>query len=197
MLSTYFNYIMKRLFIGIPMECENARVIVNAWQSEPSLNLNRLSWTKFSNWHITLAFLGALPETTIDLLSTILDSAFDNCPAYSTVLNGLGVFPEKRNPKVLWLGLDNIQPLLPGYQKLTALLLQNNIAFDSKPLKAHLTIARVKSLLFPEAFYSLLQNNHNTHFGDVPITRVILYESISSPSGVMYQPLHEKNLKRE
>lgn len=186
---------MKRLFIGIPMECENARLQVQHWQTDPGLNLNRMVWTKIRNWHITLVFLGAMPESAVALLSQIIDSAFANCPAYSTTLTGIGVFPEKRKPNVLWLGLDNIQPLLPGYQKLTSLLLQNNIVFDSKPLKAHLTIARIKSLENPEALQSLLQNNHNTPFGEVPINRITLYESISSPSGVMYEPLHGKNLK--
>lgn len=188
---------MKRLFLGIPINCGNAHLQVQSWQSDPQLNLNRLAWTKEQNWHITLVFLGAMPESAVAPLSQIIDSAFGNCPAYITSLTGLGVFPDKHKPKVLWIGLDNIQPLLPGYQKLTSLLLENNIHFDSKPFKAHLTIARIKSLDTPEAFIAMLENNHITPLGEVSIDRVTLYESISSPNGVMYQPLYEKNLKRE
>lgn len=187
---------MKRLFIGMPMECENARLQVQQWQKDPRLNLNRMAWTKILNWHITLVFLGAMTESSVAPLSQIIDNAFDNSPAYITSLKGIGVFPEKRKPNVLWLGLDNIQPLLPGYQKLTTLLLQNNFTFDSKPFKAHLTIARIKSLENSEALYTLLQDNQNTPFGEVPVNRVTLYESMSSPNGVMYQPLHEKMLKK-
>lgn len=188
---------MKRLFIGIPMDSENARSMVGPWQSDPRLNLNRLAWTRFSNWHITLVFLGALPESAVALLSQIIDSSFENCPAYTTTLKGLGVFPEKRKPNVLWIGLENIQPLLPSYQELTTLLLQNNFAPDSKPFKAHLTIARVKSLNNPGDFHTLLQNHLNTYFGQVNINRIILYESVSSPGGVTYLPLYEKTFKRE
>lgn len=187
---------MKRLFIGIPMDCENARVRMQSWQSDPRLNLNRMVWTKVQNWHITLVFLGTMPESAVVTLSQIIDKAFDNCPAYITFLSGLGVFPKKRQPNVLWLGLDNIQPLLPGYQRLTSLLLENNIVFDSKPLIAHLTLARIKSFENPEALYTLIQNNQNTPLGEVPINQINLYESISSPKGVMYQPLYEKMLKK-
>jgi 2'-5' RNA ligase len=187
---------MKRLFIGIPIESDKARLQVQAWQTEPRLHLNRLVWTKPQNWHITLVFLGAVPEQAVAQLSRIVDHAFDNCLSYSSNLIGVGVFPEKRKPNVLWLGLDNIQPLLPGYQKLTTVLLQNNFTFDPKPFKAHLTIARVKSLNNPADFHLLLQNHHDTSFGPVSISRITLYESISSAGGVTYLPLYEKHLKR-
>lgn len=184
---------MKRLFIGIPMSCEITLGKVRAWQTDPALNLNRLAWTPYQNWHITLVFLGAVPESSVTLLSRIITEAFDNCLAYPTSLNGLGVFPPNGKPNVLWLGLNNVQPLLPAYQKLTTLLLQNNFSLDPKPLKAHMTIARIKSLPYPEPFYSLLQDHQNTFFETLTITQVSLYESISSPHGVKYLPLYEKN----
>ena len=188
---------MKRLFIGIPIESEYARVRVQTWQAEPPFNLNHLAWTKPQNWHITLVFLGSVAEKAITLLSRIVDEAFGDCPSYTSNLTGLGVFPEKRKPNVLWLGFDNIQPLLPGYQKLTALLLQNNFTFDPKPFKAHLTIARVKSLNNPGNFNALIETHRDTSLGTVNIDRVILYESVSSPGGVTYLPLFEKDLKSE
>lgn len=186
---------MKRLFIGIPMSCEITPSKVRSWQTDPVLNQNRLAWTPYQNWHVTLAFLGALKESSIALLSQIIEDAFDNCPAYTTSITGMGVFTPTGKPNVLWLGLDNLQPLLPAYQKLTALLLQNNFTLDPKPLKAHLTIARIKSLQNPGSFYSLLQNHCNTFFETIPITQVSLYESVSTPNGVKYLPLYEKKLR--
>lgn len=186
---------MKRLFIGIPMSCEITRNKVRSWQTVPGLNLNRLAWTPYQNWHITLVFLGAVPESSVALLSQIIEDAFDNCQAYTSSLTGIGVFPPTGKPNVLWLGLENLQPVLPAYQKLTSLLLQNNFTLDSKPLKAHLTIARIKSLQNPGAFFSLLQNYQHTFFETVPINQISLYESVSSPNGVKYLPLYEKKFR--
>lgn len=188
---------MKRLFIGFPIASEKAAQLVKVWQSDPALNLNRLAWTKPSNWHITLAFLGATDELAITLLGQLIDEAFSRCPPYTTALNGAGVFPGKNKPNVLWLGLDNIQPVLPSWHRLIELLEKNNFPVDPKPLKPHLTIARVKSLNNRPSLYALLENNHHTPFGEVTVDRIILYESHSTPRGVVYIPLFEKKLKEQ
>ena len=188
---------MKRLFIGVPVTCPPAMDQVLAWQADPALNLNRLAWTKPSNWHFTLVFLGPTPGASVALLSQIIQKAFDQCPAYQSALTGVGVFPSRHRPLVLWLGLENIQPLLPYFEKMVELLLHNNFTFDSKPLKPHLTLARVKSIHNRASLDNLLDIHPNTPFGHVPINSITLYESISTPNGVVDKPLYVKKLKEE
>lgn len=185
---------MKRLFIGVPIFSENATEKVKGWQTDLLLNTNRLSWTKYSNWHITLVFLGQCPEAAVSLLSQIIEQSFGGCPAYVSPLKGVGVFPDKRKPNVIWIGLENIEPLQHSYQLLIDLLLKNDFTLDGKPLKPHLTIARVKTLADRPALNAHLEKYREFNFGNVPIDRVILYESISSPNGVVYQPLYQKML---
>lgn len=188
---------MKRIFIGVPIRSEKAWQTAYRWQSDPEysgLNQNRLAWTKASNWHITIVFLGACPEDVVSGLSQLIDQAFEHSFAFSSSLHGVGVFPEKRKPNVLWMGLDNIQPLLPAYNKLVDLLRKNDFAFDSQPLKPHLTIARVKHLANRSSFDSLLEAFGDTHFESVFIDRVTLFESVSTSQGVRYVPLYEKIL---
>lgn len=188
---------MKRLFIGVPIRSEIAIKEVRHWQSDPGysrLNQNRLAWTKASNWHITLVFLGACPEEAVERLSLLIDKAFDPTSAYTSSLKGVGVFPEKRKPNVLWIGLEPIQPLLPAYHQLVELLRRNDFAFDSKPLKPHLTIARVKHLADRSSFDALLEEYHDTLFEPVVVDRVTLFESVSTAQGVRYDPLYVKHL---
>ncbi|HET6559253.1 MAG TPA: RNA 2',3'-cyclic phosphodiesterase [Prolixibacteraceae bacterium] len=187
---------MKRLFIGVPIRSEKARQAATDWQAPgySGLNQNRLGWTKASNWHITIVFLGACPEEAVDRLSFLIDKAFEHTSAYTSSLQGLGVFPEKRKPNVLWIGLEPIEPLLPAYHQLVDLLHKNDFAFDSKPLKPHLTIARVKHIAHRPSFDSLLDEYRDTHFDTVLIDRVTLFESVSTSQGVRYDPLYEKML---
>lgn len=185
---------MKRLFIGIPVNSENVRVKTLSWQEDPTLNLNRLAWVRPSNWHFTLVFLGAIHETDIATLCTIIDQAFHACPSYTAALKGVGAFPGKRRPNVLWIGLDDIGPLLSSYQNLVDLLTIHQFSFDPKPLKPHLTIARVKSLYHRDSFDQLLDTHQFTSFGLMPIKYIILYESVTSPNGVIYKPLYERKL---
>jgi len=183
---------MKRLFIGLPIQSQTTFHLAERWRNDPLLNLNHLAWTRPSNWHITLFFLGATSESDILILHQILDSAFHEIQSFNSRLSGVGVFPEKGRPRILWLGLENLQPLLPAFALMGEMLQKNGFPFDPKPLKPHLTLARVKSLTHPGSLQSLLTDYQSFDFGSVDFNRVTLFESLSTSSGVIYQPLYEK-----
>ena len=180
---------MKRLFIGIPIESEMAVQVAETWRNDLMLNQNRLNWTKPETWHITLFFLGDTPDEKIDLLQQLIGESFNAIKAFSTQLNGVGVFPDSCNPRVLWLGLETLQPLMSAHIKLGDLLRQNRFSFDDKPLKPHLTLARIKSQENRDSFKSLLNQYSQFNFGKVAINRVVLFESILTSQGPVYKPL--------
>jgi len=185
---------MKRLFIGIPIESPKSVQQVEVWKKDPQLNQNVLNWTPPGNWHITLFFLGSTEDLAVAVLQQLIDKSFSKIHAYQTELHGVGVFPNSNNPKVLWLGLEDLQPLMAAYSKLGELLQQNGFSFDQKPLKPHLTIARVKRADNPSAFQLLLTEYQETVFEEVNMNKVVLFESISTPAGPIYNPLFQKQL---
>lgn len=185
---------MKRLFIGIPIESPKSVQQVEAWRNDTQLNRNVLNWTIPGNWHITLFFLGSTEDSAVTLLKRLIDESFSKIQAYETSLFGVGVFPNAHNPKVLWLGLQNLQPLMLAYSMLGKLLQQNGFSFDQKPLKPHLTIARVKRADNPSIFQFLLTEFRETVFDRVDLNKVVLFESISTPTGPIYKPLYQKQL---
>lgn len=187
---------MKRLFIGIPIESPKSVQQVEVWKRNSHLNRNVLNWTIPENWHITLFFLGSTEESAVAVLQQLIDESFSKIQACQTELHGVGVFPNMNNPKVLWLGLDDLQPLMPAYSHLGELLQQNGFSFDQKPLKPHLTIARVKRADNPSAFESLLAEYQEIAFDQVNMDKVVLFESITTPAGPIYKPLFEKRLIR-
>jgi 2'-5' RNA ligase len=151
-----------------------------------------MAWTKPPNWHVTLFFLGATPEWQVGMLQQQIDSTFHEIHSFTSPLRGLGVFPKKGKPRVLWLGLENFQPLMAAYVALGDLLQKNGFLVDPKPLKPHLTLARIKSLADRPSLESLLNEYQSFDFGTVTINRVTLFESISTASGMKYVPLFEK-----
>ena len=185
---------MKRLFIGIPIESTKSVQQVELWKEDACLNRNVLNWTIPGNWHITLFFLGSTEESAIPLLQQLIEESFRDVKAYQTELMGVGVFPNTHNPKVLWLGLEDIQPIISAYSQLGESLQQNGFSFDQKPLKPHLTIARVKKTNHPSAFQSLLDKYQETVFDRIEIKSVALFESISTIDGPVYRPLCIKQL---
>ena len=185
---------MKRLFIGIPIESQRSVQQVEAWRNDTQLNRNVLNWTIPGNWHITLFFLGSTEESAVAVLQQLIEESFSKIRAYQAELRGVGVFPNTNNPKVLWIGLEDIQPLISAYSYLGESLQQNGFSFDQKPLKPHLTIARVKRTDHPSAFESLLAEYRDTIIDQVNVNSVVLFESLTTPTGPIYKPLYQKQL---
>lgn len=180
----------KRIFIGIPINSERVAQQAETWRGDRLLNQNHFSWTRPENWHLTLYFLGSTPENRLQLLNRIIDDTFRGLNAFSTELIGAGVFPNLRNPKVLWLGLKTLGPIMAAHAQLGELLRMNAFEFDPKPLKPHLTLARVKSLEYGVVFNSLLDKYEQFNFGQVSINQVVVFESILTSAGPVYNPLH-------
>ena len=185
---------MKRLFIGIPIVSEKAVQLAEIWRNDQFLNQTRMSWVKPDNWHITLFFLGDTPESAVDLLQQMIDESFSRVETSISGLSGVGVFPNSHNPKVLWLGLDNFEFLMPAYTVLREMLTQNGFLFDNKPLKPHLSLARVRNQDHRTSFEPWLNEYRHLNFGPVTLNRVVLFESILTPQGPVYKSLFVKEL---
>lgn len=186
---------MKRLFIGVPIESETVEQAVKSWRTEQLLYGNKLNWVKPESWHITLLFLGDIKESEVTFLELVIEESFRSVHAFSTRLIGTGVFPHQGNPKVLWIGLENLQLLMPAYSHMMEFLRQYGLTFNNKPLYPHLTLARIQSLENSTSFESFLTQNRRSPFRSVTINHVVLYESILKYNGPVYKPLFVYRLK--
>ena len=185
---------MKRLFIGIPIQSGKVLQVRETWIADEKSDPDVLKWVNPENWHVTLIFLGNTMETIIPQILELIERLFAGIQSFSTNLNGAGVFPNSNNPKVFWLGIENLQLLIPAQIRLADALKQEGFSLDNKPLKPHLTLARIKNSATRIMIDSLIDRYEDFNFGSVTIDRVILYESISTPDGPVYKPLFEKEL---
>ncbi|MEV7598922.1 RNA 2',3'-cyclic phosphodiesterase [Kitasatospora sp. NPDC089797] len=100
-----------------------------------------LRWNRIEDWHITLAFLGELPTTTVPLLQSELPALAASHPAPRLGLRGGGHFDDR----LLWSGVDGD---LTGLHRLADdvrdLVRSHGIAFTDRPLRPHLTLARAR-----------------------------------------------------
>jgi 2'-5' RNA ligase len=184
----------KRLFIGLPVSSIKAVQKVESWKNNSRMRLNKMNWVKPENWHITLSFLGDTPSEKAELLQNLIEQSFGEVTAFQAKLEGVGLFPNRRDPNVLWLGLNSLQTILPTHQQLGELLQQNGFSFDKKPLKPHLTIARMKYLADRSIIDTLVKDYGQTVFDTVNINKVVLFESLLTPQGPIYKALYTKVL---
>lgn len=107
---------------------------------------------------------------------------------FDVTFEGLGAFPERGSPRVLWLGIRE------GLASLRHLYTALDPAATG-PYTPHLTLARFRSpTRIGRAFLAGILTNRAVA-GPSRIDRVTLYESRLSPGGPAYVPLAEAPLQ--
>src|SRR6185369_17945967 len=72
----------------------------------------QVSWTKPSNIHLTLKFLGAVEATRIQKVARAVQRAVVGINRFEIEISGAGCFPSARSPRVLWIGLPEVPEAL-------------------------------------------------------------------------------------
>lgn len=132
-----------RCFIGLPLPVEYQDRLKSLTTQLARKTGAGISWTRPGNWHLTLRFLGDVPESGIEPLSRTLSGlVFDS---FDFQAEGCGFFPDRHRPRVVWLGLGK------GAEQSKALALAVDkqikpLGFEpeKKPFRPHLTIGRVR-----------------------------------------------------
>jgi 2'-5' RNA ligase len=93
------------------------------------------------------------------------------------------------------MGLDDPQQALVGLQQqVEAALSALGFAPEARPFRPHLTLARFQEGCRVPQLLSLLQTYQDRAFGDIPVTRMHLFQSQLQREGVLYTILHSVTL---
>lgn len=104
-----------------------------------------VSWTRPSNIHLTLKFLGGVPALRIANVSRAVERAASAISPFEIEVAGSGCFPSVRNPRVLWIGLSNVPDTMNElYSNIESQLEREGFAREKRKLSPHLTIGRIR-----------------------------------------------------
>ena len=101
---------VQRFFVGITVPDYVRQALLRI--VEP---IRGFHWTDESNFHLTLKFLGEVPSEEIEPIIRVLDSICVR--PFLLPVKGLGHFPEKGDPQVVWAGLGAAHPHLFQLQR--------------------------------------------------------------------------------
>lgn len=101
-------------------------------------------WVNPTQIHLTLKFIKDLYENLLPELETKLQALASILPNFDLKIDKLGAFPSVRKPEIIWLGLEENLPLTQLYQKIEENLSGLGIERETRTLRAHITIGRVK-----------------------------------------------------
>jgi 2'-5' RNA ligase len=148
-------------------------------------------WVPVEQIHLTLAFLGEVDDDTLKLLLMAL--ADIQAPDFDLRFSGTGCFPDRRRPRVLWVGLEP-EPLLSSLASLVHdAVLACGIPQEERSFSAHITLARLRFPASREAAYFLDQPKQ-IEIPPVSVRDFILFQSLLTPKGAIHTPVKRFSL---
>jgi len=148
----------------------------------------RISWVKPENIHLTLKFLGDVPQSRIESIKRAAERAAGSSSLFEIEARGAGCFPSPRNPRVLWVGLSHLPDELKRlHAKIEDELSREGFAREQKKFSPHLTIGRIRS---PQNTSLVAEKLIAGGFEPVRFqaNEIIVMRSDLDPSGSIYTP---------
>lgn len=140
-------------------------------------------WIDRDNLHLTLRFIGELPEDRMaDIhhgLSRVRQQPFEIAVA------GIGYFKQGRNPTVLWVGVDRNDALGQLHDKIEQALQREGLESDGRRFAPHIALARLQRA--PETRLAAFVAAHNLfRLPPFAVKSFILFSSFLSSSRAIY-----------
>jgi RNA 2',3'-cyclic 3'-phosphodiesterase len=133
-----------RTFLAIPLPAECLSMLDQMQKKLRGFGAE-VGWAAMSSIHLTLRFLGDVAPESIPGLAASLKAATKPESSFELRLRGLGCFPNPRDPRVIWCGIEgDTAALLRLQQSVEAVCRKFGSPPEDRPFKPHLTLGRVK-----------------------------------------------------
>ena len=157
-----------------------------------------VKWVNAENIHITLRFLGEVPEEKIELLRQVLPKGGRGIAPFKISIRGLGVFPEPSRPRVIWVGMESEGKMMEQlYWQIETLMRDSGFSPETRAFSPHLTVGRVKQLRNRTEWVRAIEKREGIFIGETKADCFYLFQSILRPQGPEYRKLEKFDLLGE
>ena len=173
----------KRLFVAIDLP-ESTRQLLAALDP----HVRGVHWTDPAQMHLTLSFLGHVPDE-IDLALREKLGVIE-FGAFFLPIVGVGTFSAKGAPKIIWIGVGKAHPhLFQIYKRVQEAALAAGLEPELRSWHPHVTLARCRDVS-AQSLRKFLHTNAEFDAGMIHVEAVHLYSSKLTPAG----PIHTREL---
>lgn len=187
--------IMKRIFTAIDISAETRNKVADYIENLRGEFSNlRVGWDKAEKLHLTLKFLGDLDDKQLANLIEAVKETAKQISDFNLRIADTGVFPSKRNARILWLGVEDETGSL---RKLNSILETKceakGFVKESRIFKPHLTIGRLRE---PQKSNFLIERHLQNDFqsAEFEVSDLVIYESRLQKTGSVYSVVSKLRL---
>ncbi len=169
----------KRLFVGIELPHSITRIL-----AELDPQIRGVRWLSQEQMHLTLSFLGSVSADAEESFRKSL-GAIAWKPFFLPIA-GIGTFPGKGRPSILWIGVGTGHPhLFQLHKRVQEAALAAGLDPDLRPFHPHITIARCRDVS-AESVRPFLKAHAAFDAGMIHVESFCLNSSTLTPAGSIY-----------
>lgn len=153
-----------------------------------------VKYVETENLHCTLKFFGEIDDNKLNDIIEVIENKIRNHEPFKLSIKKTGVFPNERYIRVLWLGMEDVEP----FSNLQKDLDEDFVKMGFKKERSyvpHLTIGRVKGAKNKTELLSRLKDLGEVEIGEMDISKIVLKKSELTPAGPIYTTITEFALK--
>jgi 2'-5' RNA ligase len=185
-----------RAFIAVDLDDPVIEKICNVVEILKS-RITEIRWLRKENLHLTLKFLGNIAESQVEPIATALRHPLGLFSPCNISAKGLGVFPDFRRPKILWVGLTGDQ-LVQLTAEIESALMPLGFTPENRAFTPHLTIGRWREGNRPaKNLRQKIGSLNDFEFGACAVRQIVLFQSVLKPEGASYSELRTIQLGAE
>jgi len=159
--------------------------------------ITEIRWLRKENLHLTLKFLGNIAESQVEPITAALRHPLGLFSPCTISAKGLGVFPDFRRPKILWVGLTGDQ-LVQLAAEIESALMPLGFTPENRAFTPHLTIGRWREGSRPaKNLRQEIDSLNDFEFGACAVRQIVLFQSVLKPEGASYSELRTIQLGTE
>jgi 2'-5' RNA ligase len=182
-----------RLFLALSIPDKVKSAIESAQSEMRRIVPDRsVRWTRREQYHLTLRFLGNVSASQVNPLIDVIRAACEPFAPLRLVAAQMGFFPDRRAPRVLWVGVKDLESRLIS---LWSVLQSVTQPFAGEPAETdftgHVTLARLNRLprVQTEDLAETAGKFENSIFGKWTAEQVELMRSELLPQGARHSLL--------
>jgi RNA 2',3'-cyclic 3'-phosphodiesterase len=176
-----------RSFLAFELPSQIREVLIDLFGKAKKTSLD-VRWVRPEGIHLTVIFMGDVREEDIPAMAEFIGTVCSGYGPFTVALQGMGCFPNSRNPRVLWLGVEGSLERMSRFQnELQRGLAPFGIREEKRDFRPHLTLGRFKRPLKTAGGLEKLLAEHRGLTSPVcSLNELILFRSDLRPGGAVY-----------